>query len=326
MNMIAPATPLLDVRNLVVPHRKDGHAFNAVDDVSFSLQPGETLGLVGESGCGKSTLARAIMGLYPSSSGNISFKGADITTKGSSLFRPRRSRDITRGLQMVFQDPLLSLNPRATIGRIVEEPLIVNGVRNRAARRAKVGEMLTRVGLGPDVMDRLPHEFSGGQRQRIGIARALSLTPELIICDEPVSALDLSVQAQVLNLLNDLQVDLKLSYLFISHDIAVLRYMASRVIVMYLGKIVEAGPADVLWNAARHPYTKALIAAAPGDPTAGPRARPNKVTLGDIPSPVDRPHGCSFHTRCALRQSRCVETEPALRRVGPGHFVACHFA
>jgi oligopeptide/dipeptide ABC transporter ATP-binding protein len=226
---------------------------------------------------------------------------------------------------MIFQDPQQSLNPRTPVGRIVEEPLLVHGVRGRDERRSRARGLLERVGLSADAGERLPHEFSGGQRQRIGIARALALTPDLVICDEPVSALDLSVQAQVLNLLADLQDELKLSYLFISHDLAVVRHMASRVAVMYLGRIVESGPVALLWDRAHHPYTKALIAAAPTSTPGIPRTE-KRALLGDIPSPVDRPRGCAFHTRCPLKQKICTESDPPLHSAGEGHAVACHFA
>jgi peptide/nickel transport system ATP-binding protein len=309
---------LLTVDDLSVVHHKSGHAFKAVDGVSLTLARGETLGLIGESGCGKSTLARAIMGLYRPASGRVLFDGEDITPR---KWRRRRAHALSRRLQMIFQDPQQSLNPRTTVGRIVEEPLLVHGVHGREERRARVRSLLEKVGLGREAGERLPHEFSGGQRQRIGIARALALTPELVICDEPVSALDLSVQAQVLNLLNDLQDELKLSYLFISHDLSVVRHMATRVAVMYLGRIVETGPVSLLWTDARHPYTKALIAAAP---SARPRAA--RAALGDIPSPVDRPKGCAFHTRCPFKQRICTQTEPPLRSAGADHHIACHFA
>lgn len=313
------STNLLEIDNLSVVHHKNGHAFKAVDGVSLHVAPGETLGLIGESGCGKSTLARTIMGLYRVASGRIVFDGADISAPKWG----RRSRAVTRRLQMIFQDPQQSLNPRTPVGRIVEEPLLVHGVRGRDERRSRARRLLERVGLGAEAGERLPHEFSGGQRQRIGIARALALTPDLVICDEPVSALDLSVQAQVLNLLVDLQDELKLSYLFISHDLAVVRHMASRVAVMYLGRIVESGPVSLLWSEARHPYTKALIAAAP---SAGLPRQEKRPPMGDIPSPVDRPKGCAFHTRCPLKQKICTEFDPALHSAGAGHSVACHFA
>lgn len=310
---------LLEIEDLVVVHQKNGHAFRAVDGVSLRLAPGETLGLIGESGCGKSTLARTIMGLYRAAAGRILFDGKELT--GPKWRRRSRTRATTRRLQMIFQDPQQSLNPRATVGRIVEEPLLVHGVRGREERRARVRSLLEKVGLRADAGERLPHEFSGGQRQRIGIARALALTPSLVICDEPVSALDLSVQAQVLNLLVDLQDEFKLSYLFISHDLAVVRHMATRVVVMYLGRIVESGPVALLWDRARHPYTKALIAAAPGVARGEKRA-----LLGDIPSPVDRPKGCAFHTRCPFKQDICTHTDPPLHSVADDHAVACHFA
>ncbi len=313
------STNMLEVDNLVVVHHKNGHAFRAVDGISLAVAKGETLGLIGESGCGKSTLARTIMGLYRPAAGRILFDGGDIGQR--KWGRRRNARAITRRLQMIFQDPQQSLNPRSRVGRIVEEPLLVHGVKGREERRARVRALLEKVGLRADAGERLPHEFSGGQRQRIGIARALALTPDLVICDEPVSALDLSVQAQVLNLLADLQDELKLSYLFISHDLAVVRHMASRVVVMYLGRVVESGPVSLLWDRALHPYTKALIAAAPGAARSDRRA-----LLGDIPSPVDRPAGCAFHTRCPFKQDICTRLDPPLRSAAEGHAVACHFA
>ncbi len=314
--------PLLMVEGLEVRHHSHGGAVNALNGVSFQVARGQTIGLVGESGCGKSTLAKTIVGLYRASAGRILFSGADITPKG--VFRQKnRRRAVTRKLQMVFQDPLTSLNPRSSIGRIIEEPMIVHRLGARAERKARVGELLGQVGLSPRDAERMPHEFSGGQRQRVGIARALALTPELIICDEPVSALDLSVQAQVLNLLADLQARHDLSYLFISHDLNVVRHMADRVMVMYLGRIVESGPAAALWDAPRHPYTQTLLAAVAGN--RGQRTAVPAVASSELPSPFERQAGCVFRARCPMRQPECAAVAPVLRPTGPGKFAACHF-
>jgi peptide/nickel transport system ATP-binding protein len=310
--------PLLAVEGLEVRHRSHGGSVNAVNGVSFTVARGQTIGLVGESGCGKSTLAKTILGLYRASAGRILFAGHDITPRGLFRQKVRRSA-VTQKLQMVFQDPLTSLNPRKAIGRIIEEPMIVHRLGSHAERRDRVADLLAQVGLSPHDAERMPHEFSGGQRQRIGIARALALTPELIVCDEPVSALDLSVQAQVLNVLTDLQRDYHLSYLFISHDLNVVRYMADHVIVMYLGNIVEQGPAAALWETPRHPYTQALLASVAGNRSAKP-----VLASGEIPSPFERSQGCAFYSRCPRRQAQCAEAAPALRSVGHAHVAACH--
>jgi peptide/nickel transport system ATP-binding protein len=313
--------PLLAVEGLEVRHRSQDGTVKAVNGVSFTVARGQTIGLVGESGCGKSTLAKTILGLYRASAGRILFAGHDITPRG--LFRQRTRRSaVTQKLQMVFQDPLTSLNPRKSVGRIIEEPMIVHRLGTHAERRDRVAELLAQVGLSPHDSERMPHEFSGGQRQRIGIARALALTPELIVCDEPVSALDLSVQAQVLNVLTDLQRDYHLSYLFISHDLNVVRYIADHVIVMYLGNIVEQGPAADLWAAPRHPYTQALLASVAGN-RAGREAR-RALASGEIPSPFERSPGCAFYSRCALRLPHCAQAAPFLRKVGAAHTAACH--
>lgn len=317
--------PLLEVDNLVVNHRARGTTVKAVAGVSFALARGETVAIVGESGCGKSTLARAIVGLHSPVSGAIRFEGQEITGGGRRfLAQPRNT--LRQRIQMVFQDPLLSLNPRRTIGDILEEPLIVHGVKDSHVRRERVEELLTAVGLSPDVRERLPHEFSGGQRQRVGIARALALGPDVVVCDEPVSALDLPLQAQILQLLSELQARLKLSYVFISHDLSVVRHIADHVLVMYLGEVVESGPVDILWNRAQHPYTRALISAVPGsrltDPDVTLAARTR--TVGDVPSPIDRPSGCGFHTRCPHKQQRCVDVSPQLAATSPSHAVGCH--
>lgn len=314
---------LLDVDDLVVHHHSAQGIVKAVDGVSLTVRRGETVAVIGESGCGKSTLARAIMGLYKPVSGQIRFEDEDITSRAHAVFSDRR-HPVRRRLQMVFQDPLTSLNPRTTVGKIVEEPLSVHRIGTRAERHSRARELLAKVGLSAEAADRLPHEFSGGQRQRIGIARALALSPDLIVCDEPVSALDLSVQAQVLNLLTDLQAEFGLSYLFISHDLSVVRHVADRVLVMYLGRVVEEGSVDILQGDARHPYTRALVATAPGE--RQDRNQRLRLAAGEVPSPIDRPSGCFFHTRCPEKRQQCVESSPPLRLREPGHAVACHFA
>ena len=293
----------------------------AVDGVTLTIDRGETLGLVGESGCGKSTLGRAVLRLYEPTAGRIVFDGQDITQAKESELRPLRRR-----IQMIFQDPYASLNPRHSVGRIVGEPLRVHRVANRSETARRVRELLTLVGLPPDATSRYPHEFSGGQRQRIGLARALALNPELLVCDEPVSALDVSIQAQIVNLMEELQSELGLTYLFIAHDLAVVRHISTRIAVMYLGKIVEIAPADDLYVSPLHPYTITLLSAIPvPDPEVERRRRSIRVE-GDLPSPADPPSGCRFHTRCPFVQpTRCHDEEPPLRPLG-GHLVACHYA
>jgi oligopeptide/dipeptide ABC transporter ATP-binding protein len=312
---------LLSVRDLDVAFPTRRGVVHAVNGVSFDMAPGETVGLVGESGCGKSTLGRAIMRLVPIAAGAVSVAGRDITHLGRRAMRPVRPL-----VQMIFQDSLGALNPRATVGRSIAQPLVV-AAWPRDRIRVRVETLLSQVGLPRDAVDRFPHEFSGGQRQRIGIARALALEPKLVICDEPVSALDVSVRAQVVNLLADLKAALGVSYLFISHDLSVVEHVADRVMVMYLGRIVETGTAETIWRAPRHPYTKALLAAVPSPDPAAQRKRAEAPPLqGELPSPLAPPFGCPFHTRCPIAVERCRRERPALEERGRGASVACHFA
>jgi oligopeptide/dipeptide ABC transporter ATP-binding protein len=297
---------------------------HAVDGVSFSVRAGETLGLVGESGCGKSTLARVMTALQPATSGSIVFKGQEITGLSRTKMRPLR-----RNVQMVFQDPYGSLNPRRRVGSILGEPFAVHGIASGDERKRKVQELMEVVGLSPEHYNRFPAEFSGGQRQRIGIARAVALRPELIVCDEPVSALDVSIQAQILNLIEDLQTEFGLTYVFIAHDLSVVRHVSNRVAVMYLGRIAEIGPVEELYTEARHPYTAALLSAVPVvDITEKGRRRERIILEGGVPSSVNPPTGCRFHPRCPKAQEICSQVEPQLKPVvgaSPEHMVACHF-
>jgi oligopeptide/dipeptide ABC transporter ATP-binding protein len=321
--------PLLEVRDLKMhfPVREGvllraKAVCRAVDGVSLTLAAGETLGLVGESGCGKSTLGRCIVRLLKPTTGQILFEGTDLAPLSQRALKP-----IRRQVQMVFQDPVESLNARHTVGQTLEEPLLIHGLGDAVARRARVRELLGQVGLPAGAADRYPFEFSGGQRQRVGIARALALSPRLIICDEPVSALDVSIQSQVLNLLMDLQRELGLGYLFIAHNLAVVKHISDRIAVMYLGHIVELAGADEIYSQPRHPYTRALLAAIPvPDPR---RRRPPAPLGGDVPSPINPPSGCPFHPRCPYATERCKVEKPVLRETaGPGgtaHAVACHY-
>lgn len=293
----------------------------AVDDISFAVNEGETVSIVGESGCGKSTAGRTILRLEEPTAGTVYFDGVDLTTLSNKQLRKTR-----KNMQIIFQDPFASLNPRQTVAQILQEALHIQNIVPREERKARAIELLETVGLASHQVDRYPHEFSGGQRQRIGIARALSLNPKLIICDEAVSALDVSIRAQILNLLKNLQKDYKLTYLFISHDLGVVRHISDRVIVMYLGRIVEVADKKTLFDHAKHPYTSALLSAIPV-PKPG-REKKRIVLTGDVPSAIDPPEGCRFHTRCPFAAEKCMEDMPKLRPVpqtAPGHYSACHF-
>jgi len=310
---------LLSLSDVHVRFSTAAGVVRAVNGVSLDLATGETLGLVGESGCGKSTLGKAILRLVPIAEGEIRVEGTDIAPLDRTQLNALR-----RKVQMIFQDPYGSLNPRSTVGRSVAQPMVIAGWTAEATNQ-RVDTLLGWVGLPADAKQRYPHEFSGGQRQRIGIARALALSPRLIICDEPVSALDVSVRAQVINLLEDLKQQFGVSYLFISHDLSVVEHIADRVAVMYLGTIVEAGGRDQIWRNPQHPYTKALLAAAPIANPRLARARQRTVLQGELPSPIDPPAGCPFHSRCPLAQERCKTERPQLRTVGSGALAACHF-
>ncbi len=330
----ATANPktLIEVNNLKVHFpirrgllRRQVGAVRAVDDVSFDVYDGETLGLVGESGCGKSTTGLAVLNLLHATAGQVRFRGQEVTHLPEAQMRPLR-----RHMMMVFQDPYSSLNPRMTIGAIIGEPLGVHGIGSQAEREARVQELLRVVGLNPAFINRYPHEFSGGQRQRVGLARALATSPAFIVADEPISALDVSIQAQVVNLMGDLKAQLGLTYLMISHDLSMVRYISDRVAVMYLGKIVELGSRDAVFDRPLHPYTRALMSAVPVPNPKLERARKRIILEGDVPSPANPPAGCRFHPRCAFATDICRQQEPALRVLEQGgataHRVACHLA
>ena len=300
--------------------QKEIGAVRAVDDISFEIHRGETLGLVGESGCGKSTTGRTIIQLYRPTSGKVYYQDRDLTTlKGGDL------RHLRRNMQIIFQDPYASLDPRMTVGNIIAEPLEIHGIgKSKKERRERVKELLRLVGLNPYFINRYPHEFSGGQRQRIGVARALALEPEFIVCDEPISALDVSIQAQVVNLLEELQDSLGLTYLFIAHDLSMVRHISDRTAVMYLGKIVELAEREELYNNPLHPYTQALLSAVPIPDPVAERNRQRVILEGDVPSPANPPPGCNFHPRCPIAEKICRQEEPEWREILPNHWVACH--
>ena len=329
--------PLLDVRDLAVRFAvpgsggwfgRGGDQVRAVDGVSFSLARGETLGLVGESGCGKSTTGRAVLQLLRPAAGSVVFDGQPLhefwQRRGGRWGWDSRLRELRQRMQMIFQDPFASLNPRMTVEAILAEPLRNFAVASGGERRERIQQLLETVGMDPRALRRYPHEFSGGQRQRIGIARALALGPELIVADEPISALDVSIQAQIINLLADLRERLGLTLIFIAHDLAAVRHISDRIAVMYLGRIVELAPARTIVAAPRHPYTQALISAVPLPDPVHERTRQRTVLTGELPSPVNPPTGCPFHTRCPLREDRCARDVPPLREIAPGHRVACH--
>jgi oligopeptide/dipeptide ABC transporter ATP-binding protein len=310
---------LLEVRNLKKYFNAGGGVVKAVSDVTFDIKRGETLGVVGESGCGKSTMGRTILRLYDVTDGQVLFEGKDVHKTS-----PRELKKLRRDMQMIFQDPYASLNPRMTVGDIIGEAIDLHGLASGTKRKERIQELLRLVGLKPDHINRFPHEFSGGQRQRIGIARALAVEPKFIVCDEPISALDVSIQAQVVNLLSDLQDKMGLTYLFIAHDLSMVKHISDRVAVMYLGKIAELAGSEALYATPLHPYTQALLSAIPIPDPEVERKRQRIVLKGDVPSPMNPPSGCHFRTRCPYAMESCAKIEPVWQEVKPDHFVACH--
>lgn len=309
--------PILEVNNLKKYFTTNAGTVHAVDDISFSINEGETLGLVGESGCGKSTTGRAVIRLIDITSGEIKYKGKDI-----AKMNKRELREIRKEMQIIFQDPYSSLDPRKSIGETIGKPLQIHGVKNKKEREQQVDALMEKVGLSPNLYNKFPHELDGGRRQRVGIARALALNPKFIVCDEPVSALDVSIQAQILNLLEELQTELGLTYLFIAHDLSVIKHISNRIAVMYLGKIVEIAPKNELFDNPLHPYTQALLSAVPI-----PKLNRNKdriILRGSVPSPINPPSGCRFHTRCIYKKHVCEEKTPELKNINNYHKVACH--
>jgi oligopeptide/dipeptide ABC transporter, ATP-binding protein, C-terminal domain len=326
--MSAEQKSLVQVRNLKKYFPVSRQLFStqrrfikAVDDVSFDVLEGETLGLVGETGCGKTTVARTILQLYRPTSGQVLFDGVDLASLQENDLRKMRSR-----MQMIFQDPYASLNPRMTVGAIIAAPLDVHTKLDQKEKRERVQELLKLVGLNPDFVNRYPHEFSGGQRQRIGIARALALNPDLVICDEPISSLDVSIQAQVVNLLEELQNRLGLTYIFVAHDLSMVRHISDRMVVMYLGKVMELADRNEIYLHPSHPYTRALMSAVPIPDPDKARNRKRIILKGDIPSPLNPPQGCNFNTRCPIAVERCFKEDPDYREIKPEHWVACHLA
>ncbi|MBN1662738.1 MAG: ABC transporter ATP-binding protein [Deltaproteobacteria bacterium] len=310
---------LLRVENLKKYFPRGSKVLKAVDNVSFTLQEGETLGLVGESGSGKSTLGRAILRLHEPDDGRVFFEGADVAHLGKEALRQKR-----RHMQLIFQDPLASLNPQMTIGQAIEDPLIIHGIGTPVERKQKVAELLSLVDISPEFINSFPYEFSGGQQQRVGIARSLALNPKFIVCDEPVSALDVSIQAQIISLLLDLRQKFNLAYLFIAHDLGVIKYISDRIAVMYLGRIVQLGPKEELFKNPAHPYTKALISSIPRIPRDGKQVRRYETLSGEIPSPIDLPSGCRFYSRCPVVLDQCKNVDPEFKEISAGHWVACH--